>query len=97
MSTRWEDGDILTSEGPRGLDCDIFDVIDENDSIDVVLYFPSSEWIDADEDDCLEMINEYTFPDWCILSASWEEADGAADPEEGEVAIYAHIQFDMSD
>lgn len=97
MSTHYEPGDIITSFGPRNIDADIFDVIDDRNTLSVLIYFPREEWEAADEDDQLEMINEYTFPDYCIQSATWEEAAPDADAEDWQIAINATIIFDVSE
>lgn len=96
-----EDGHTLFSEHPRGLEGSPFDLIDEglmdNEGYyDVLIRFPRDEWEScADEYDQLELINEYTFPDWCIQSSTWDEVE--EQPNGNIVAVLARIQPDLSD
>lgn len=102
MSALGKEGDTLVTREYNGLGCTPYDLqeaglMDSEGYYDVTIYFPQDEW-DActNEDDQLELINDYTFHDWCILDASWEEVeDDNAAP--GEVAIQARIQPDLDD
>lgn len=103
MTTHWQEGDVLVSRSYNGLDCTPFDLLDanlmdDNGYYDVIIYFPRDEWETCtDEDEQLELINDYTFHDWCIESATWEEAEDDADAEPNEIAIAAHIKPDLED
>lgn len=96
-----EDKHTLFSDHYRGLEGTPFDLIgeglmDSDGYYDVVIHFPRDEWESCgDEYDQVDLINEYTFPDWCIQSSVWDEIDEQSN--ESIVVVQAKIKPDLSD
>lgn len=58
----------------RGLaDLDIFDIVDDKGKYKAELHIPIDEWREYENrDELVDLIAEYTFPDWCINACTYD-------------------------